>query len=47
MLKFLIMLWLIIALIKGIPMLIKDIKDLIRISKGDIREEDVDDFILR
>ena len=47
MLKFLIMLWLVIALIKGIPMLIKDIKDLIRMAKGDIREEDVEKFILR
>ena len=47
MLKFLIMLWLIIALIKGIPMLIKDIKDLIRMAKGEVIEEDVDDFILK
>lgn len=47
MLDFLIMLWLIIALIKGIPMLIKDIKDLIRMAKGDIRLEDIDKFILR
>ena len=47
MLKFLIMLWLIIALIKGIPMLIKDIKDLIRVAKGEVIEEDVDDFILK
>ena len=47
MLKFLIMLWLVIALIKGIPMLIKDIKDLIRMAKGEVIEEDVDDFILK
>ena len=47
MLEFLIMLWLIIALIKGIPMLIKDIKDLIRMAKGEVIEEDVDDFILK
>lgn len=47
MLDFLIMLWLFIALIIEIPMLIKDIKDLIRMAKGDIREEDVDKFILR
>ena len=47
MLKFLIMLWLVIALIKGIPMLIKDIKDLIRMAKGEVIEDDVDDFILK
>lgn len=47
MLKFLIVLWLIIALIVEIPRLIQEFKDLKRIRKGDIREEDVDDFILR
>ena len=46
MLKLLIMLWLIIALIKGIPMLIQDFKELIRMSKGEVIE-DIDDFILK
>jgi hypothetical protein len=44
MLEFLIMLWLIIALIIEIPKLIQEIK---RIIKGDIRPEDIDKFILR
>ena len=47
MLEFLIMLWLIVALIVEIPILIQELKDLERISKGDIREEDVDDFSLK
>lgn len=47
MLEFLIMLWLIIALIKGIPILIQDFKDLIRMAKGDIIEEDLEKFILK
>ena len=47
MLKFLIMLWLVIALIIEIPKLIQEFKDSKRIIKGDIREEDVDKFILR
>lgn len=47
MLKFLIILWLIISLIKGIPMLIQDFKDLIRMSKGDIKPEDIEKFILK
>lgn len=47
MIDFLIMLWLIIALIVEIPKLIQEFKNLKRIRKGDIREEDVDDFILR
>ena len=47
MLDFLIMLWLIIALIVEIPKLIQEFKDLKRIRKGDIRLEDIDKFILR
>ena len=47
MLKFLIMLWLIVALILEIPKLIQEFKDLIRMAKGDIRPEDIEKFILR
>ena len=44
MLEFLIMLWLIIALIIEIPKLIQDLKYTI---KGEIRPEDIDKFILK
>ena len=44
MLEFLIMLWLIIALIIEIPKLIQEIK---RIIKGDISLEDIEKFILK
>ena len=44
MLEFLIMLWLIVALIIEIPKLIQDLKYTI---KGDIRPEDIDKFILK
>ena len=44
MLEFLIMLWLIIALIIEMPKLIQEIK---RIIKGDIRPEDIEKFILK
>lgn len=47
MLDFLIVLWLVIALIIEIPKLIQEFKDLIRMAKGDIREEDIDKFILK
>lgn len=47
MLKFLIMLWLGIALIIEIFKFKKELKDLERIIKGDIREEDIDKFILK
>lgn len=47
MLKFLIMIWLIIALIIEIFKFKKELKDLERIIKGDIRLEDIDKFILR
>ena len=47
MLDFLIMLWLVIALIIEIPKLIQEFKDSKRIIKGDIRAEDIDKFILK
>lgn len=47
MLDFLIMLWLVIALIIEIPKLIQEFKDLIRMAKGDIRPEDIEKFILK
>lgn len=47
MIDFLIMLWLVIALIIEIPKLIQEFKDLIRMAKGDIRPEDIEKFILR
>lgn len=47
MLDFLIILWLTVALILEIPKLIQEFKASKRIIKGDIREEDIDKFILR
>lgn len=47
MLEFLIMLWLIIALVIEIPKLIQEFKDSKRIIKGEIRPEDIDKFILK
>lgn len=47
MVKFLIMLWLIVALILEIPKLIQEFKDSKRMRKGDIRPEDIEKFILR
>ena len=44
MLEFLIMLWMTIALIVEIPKLIQDLK---RLIKGDIKEDDIDDYILK
>lgn len=47
MLDFLIMLWLIVALILEIPKLIQEFKASKRIRKGDIRPKDVEKFILK
>lgn len=47
MLKFLIILWLTVALIIEIPKLIQEFKVSKRIRKGDIKPEDIKKFILK